>query len=583
MENKTSRTSSRASRKRKHAPTTSEPPDYVAVAIAYAEDATQDRKGERYGKWIRLAAKRFLADLKRARRKRPPFVWSPEQANRYCAFIECLPHVEGDWQTPTIRLEPSQIFFVCNLFGFRRADGSRRFTTALYAVARKNAKSTLAAAILLACLCLEPEVGPQVLSAATTGDQARIVWGIAKRMVERDSDLRQEFTLEAFANSIARYEAGGAFRPINAKASTQDGLNPSALCFDELHAHKTRDLFDVLRSASGSRNNPLFLYTTTEGYENPGPWQEVRRFAWQILEGLVEADHFLALYYALDDKDDDFDERTWVKANPLLGVSVSLDKLREYAKEAKALPGALAEFQIKRLNRQAAAARAWVDLRKWKRCGGEVPLEQLVDLPCWAGLDLASTTDLAAWRLVWKLDGIFYTWGRFWAPAEAIRSRTERGSVPFATWVAEGWITETPGEVIDFATIKAQILDDYAKFRPAEIAFDRWNASQIVTELQDAGLTMVEFIQGPKSFNPAMQALEAAYISGKFRHGGNPVLTWNAANLVPRRDVNMNMAPDRKRSAEKIDGMVALLMAMGRAALNEGEDIGAFLDNPVIA
>jgi phage terminase large subunit-like protein len=384
-------------------------------------------------------------------------------------------------------------------------------------------------------------------------------------MVDRDSDLRQEFSLEAFANSIARYESGGSFRPINAKASTQDGLNPSALCFDELHAHKTRDLFDVLRSAAGARKNPLFLYTTTEGYENPGPWQEVRRFGWQVLDDVVEADHFLVLYYALDDGDDDFDEKTWVKANPLLGVSVGLKQLREYAQEAKALPGSLAEFRIKRLNRPAASAEAWIDLRKWKRCSGAVPLEELVGSPCWAGLDLASTTDLAAWRLVWKKEDVFYTWGRFWAPESAVRLRTERGSVPFATWIAEGWITETSGDVIDHATIRAQVIADAEKFRPSEVAFDRWNASQIVTELQDAGLTMVEFAQGPKSFNPAMHALEAAYISGKFRHGGDPVLTWNAANLVPRRDVNMNMAPDRKRSAEKIDGMVALLMAFGRA------------------
>lgn len=565
MQRNRQRASSQASKTVRRKPPTV---DYCYIAISYAEDAIADTKGETYGKRIRQAAKRFIADLKRAqRRRRPPFVWSPEQANRYCSFIEQLPHVEGTWNTATIQLEPSQIFFVCQLFGFRRHDGSRRFTTALYAVARKNAKSTLAAAIMLACLCLEAETGPQILSAATTGDQARIVWNIARRMVEVDSELRAAFDLEAFANSIARYEVGGAFRPINAKASTQDGLNPSALCFDELHAHKTRDLFDVLRSASGARRNPLQLYTTTEGYENPGPWQEVRRFAFQVLDGILEADHFLALYYAIDEDDNDFDETCWIKANPLLGVSVSLDKLREYAKEAKLLPGSLAEFQIKRLNRRAASGDAWIRLPKWRRCGKPVELEKLLEEPCWAGLDLASSLDLAAWRIVWYVDDKYYTWGRFWTPAAAARTRTERGSAPYATWIAEGWITELPGEVLDYRTIKADILEDAARFKLQEVAFDRWNASQMVSELQDEGLPMVEFAQGPKSFNPAMQALEAAYISGKFCHGGNPVLTWNATNLVPRRDANLNLAPDRKRSADKIDGMVALLMAIGRASL----------------
>lgn len=520
------------------------------------------------GKWVRLAARRFLRDLKRSQAKRrPPFLWSAEQANAACRFIEMLPHVEGVWETPTIRLEPAQVFFIVNLFGFRNPDGSRRFTTALFAVARKNAKSALASAIMLYVFCTEPEVGPQVLSAATTGDQARIVWGVAKRMVEKTPDLREAFTLEPFANAIARYEVGGTFRPINAKASTQDGLNPSALCFDELHAHKTRDLFDVLRSAAGARRSPLFLYTTTEGYENPGPWAEVRKFAWQVLEGVVEADHFLALYYAVDDTDDDFDEKTWIKANPLLGVSVQLEKMRQYATEAKAQPGALAEFRIKRLNRPAAAADGWVDLRRWKRCGGDVPLAELEGARCWAAFDLASTRDMTAWRLLWQRGDEWFTWGRYWVPAAAVAQRTSRGSVPYASWVAQGLVTQTDGDVTDYAVVERDILADCERFRPIEVAFDPWNASDLTNRLTAAGLPLVQFAQGAKSFQPGFTALERAYIGGQLRHGGDPVLTWNAANLVPRRDANMNMAPDKKRSAEKIDGVVCLLMAFARASL----------------
>lgn len=567
MATRTKATSSRSSRRHP-------PGDYVLTAIAYAEEAVADRKGKAFGKWIRLAAKRFLADLKRAQRKRPPWNWSAPQANEACEFIESLPHVEGSWNSATIKLEPAQVFFLVNLFGFRRHDGTRRFTTALLAVARKNAKSTLAAAILLYVFCTEADTGPQVLSAATTGDQARIVWGVAKRMVEKQKDLREAFTLEPFANAIARYEVGGTFRPINAKASTQDGLNPSALSFDELHAHKTRDLYDVLRSAAGARKNPLFLYTTTEGYENAGPWAEVRRFAWQVLEGIVQADHFFALYYALDDDDDDFDEKTWGKANPLLGVSIGADKMREYAKEAKTLPGALAEFRIKRLNRPASAADGWIDLRRWKRCSGPVDLQAMQGAPCWAAFDLASTRDMTAWRLLWLVEGIYYTWGRYWVPESAVADRTERGTVPYARWIAEGLVTATPGDVTDYDVIQREILEDCARFSPREIAFDEWNASQIVNDLQreNPALTLVKFIQGPKSYNPAMKALEEAYTAGKLRHGGNPVLLWNAANLVPRRDANMNLAPDKKRSADKIDGLVALLMAMGRAAVSIDSD-----------
>lgn len=542
-----------------------EPNDFVAVALAYAEDAAEDRNGTRYGKWIRLAARRFIADLKRAQLKHPPFYWSPEQANAACEFIEQLPHVEGNWESSTIRLEPSQVFFVCNLFGFRNANGTRRFTTALFAVARKNAKSTLAAAILLYVYCTEPENGPQVLSAATTGSQARIVWNVAKRMVEKTPELAEAFTLEPFANAIARYEVGGTFKPINAKASTQDGLNPSALSFDELHAHKTSDLFNVLRSAAGARSCPLYLYTTTEGHVTAGPWPDVRKFAFHVLNGVVEADHFLALYYAIDDDDDDFDESKWIKANPLLGASISLEKLREYAIEARHQPSQLAEFRTKRLNREAAGARGWIDLLKWKRCNGPVDLERMRTLPCAAAFDLASTSDMCAWRLVWWEEGKYYTWGRYWVPADAVKQRNERGTIRYEPWVTSGRLTQTEGNVTDYNVIQAAIVEDCAKFAPKMIAYDPWNAQQMVNNLTELKLPLMQFRQGPASYHPAMQALEHAYSAGNLAYGDDPILYWQAANIVARKDVNSNMAPHKERSADKIDGMVSLLMAIGVA------------------
>ena len=526
-----------------------------------------------------------MRDLKASQNKRPPFLWSPTKAIQACRFIEQLPHVEGTWSTATIVLEPCQCFFVVQLFGFRRHSGARRYTTALYSVARKNAKSSLAAAILLCIFCLESEHGPQVLSAATTGDQARIVFSIARRMVEQCHGLQEAFAVEAFRNSLVRYEVGGIFRPINAKASTQDGLNPSALCFDELHAHKTRDLFDVLRSAAGARSDPLFLYTTTEGYETPGPWPEIRQFGKQVLDRIIEADHFLVVYYALDENDDDFDESKWIKANPMLGVSVSLTKLQEYATEARAQPGAIAEFQIKRLNRQAAASTGWVDLRRWRKCAGAVDLEVLrkCGCTCWGALDLASTRDMNAWRLLWHYKDVYYTWGRYWVPSLAVQQRTERRSVPYASWVASHNLTQTEGDVADYNVIRETVIADWERFSPVKVAYDPWNATQLALELAEAGIEMEKFIQGPRSYHPAMQACEIAYISGNLRHAGDPILLWNAANLVPRYDANRNSAPDKKRSADKIDGMVALLMCFGLAALDDSDDGSGFYGQAVVA
>ncbi|WP_313243757.1 terminase large subunit [Stenotrophomonas rhizophila] len=541
------------------------PSDYVEVAIAYARAASSDRSG-RFGRLIKLAAKRFLEDLKRAKKKGAPFWFSLEHANHACGWIELLPHVEGKWDTPEIRLHPSHVWFVVQLFGFRKADGTRRFTSALFAVARKNAKSTLSAAILLYCQCCEDEEGAQVISAATTGSQARIIFNVAKRMAEKMVDLRDAYGLECWANAISRVETGATFKPINAKASTQDGLNPSHVGLDEIHAHKTPDLLNVLQSAAGARRNPLWLFTTTEGYANPGPWSEIRQFATQLLEGVFgeTADHFLAIFFAVDKDDADFDEKAWHKANPLMDVNPHLlAAIRKESVEAKAMPSKLAEFQIKRLNRPAAAANGFILLPKWNACAGEVDLDALKDAPCWGGLDLASTRDLTSLRLVWRVGDKIVTWGRRWVPESAVMQRTERGTVPYAGWVAAGFIEQTEGEVTDYAVIEKAILEVREQFNLQSLAFDRWNATEMVSRLVAAEVPLVEFIQGPKSYHPAMTELERAYIGKRLVHDGDPVLAWCAANLIARQDVNLNMAPDKRRSPDKIDDMTALLMAVG--------------------
>jgi phage terminase large subunit-like protein len=538
---------------------------------------------------MRLAARRYLDDRRRAREAGAPFVFSPEKAVDACAFIEKLPHVEGRWETPNITLHRAHVFFLVNLFGFRNADGTRRFTSALLSIARKNAKSTIAAAILLYCFCCEDEPGPQVISAATTGSQARIVFNIAKRMVEKTPDLREHFGLEAFANAIANYQVGGTFKPINAKASTQDGLNPSHLVLDEIHAHKTHDLLNVLQSAAGARLNALWLYTTTEGYETPGPWPELRMFAEQVLQGLVQADHFFALIFTLDEQegkpgepgyreaDDDLDEGKWVKANPLSEVNAVLQReLRKASIDARSMPGRRAEFRTKRVNRRSAAANAWLRVDAWKRCGATpVDLAALEGAECYAAIDGAATTDLFAFRLVWRKGDVVYTWGRRWVPEQAVRKRSERGTVPYAGWVQMGLITMLPGEVIDYAAVERDVLELCRRFRPRAVAYDPWGIRDLVNRLGSklppgpAGADgkptplMQEFRQGPKSYHAAMQETERLYLKGDLAHGNDPVLNWCASNVVPRTDENMNMAPDRKRSADKIDDAAALFMAVG--------------------
>jgi len=559
--------------------------DWTKIAKEYARSSTQKQNKNRFGKWVKLACQRFLHDLERAQDiKNRTFYYDPVEAERACEFITLLPHVEGSWETDHITLEPFQVFFLCNLFGFRNPDGARRFTSALYATARKSAKSTLAGAIGLYCLTMEEEKGPQVISAATTGDQAAIVFRSAKRMAERAPYLLEECRIETFTRAIACYENGGLMRCINAKASTQDGLNPSCIILDEIHAHKTHDLLNVLQSAAGARRNPLFLFTTTEGYETPGPWPEMRKFAQQVIENVVEADHFLAVFYAIDDTDDEFNEDIWEKANPLLGVNpLLLNAIRKDATEAKAMPGRHAEFLIKRMNRQSSTSSGWIDLHKWKACAGTIDLEMLKDEPCYGALDLASTRDLCSFRLVWDIKKTLVTIGWRWVPTATVALRAQRNLVPYAGWVRAGHIIETPGDVTDYDVVMKKVIEVSQEFKLVKVGYDAWNAAQVAQKLTNEGIEMEMFIQGPKSYHPAMKYFEEAYCDKRFLHNSDPVLTWCASNLVPRTDQNMNMAPDKKRSADKIDDMTALLMAVGIMTRQEDlGDIDSFLSDPIV-
>lgn len=558
--------------------------DWTDRAKNYAKSSTIKSNSNKFCKWVKLSCKRFLNDLKRASMPGAPFYFDEKEVDNVCEFISNLPHVEGNWGSDKIVLLDFQVFFLANLFGFRKRDGSRRFSSALFNVARKNAKSTLAAGIGLYCLTMEDETGPQVISAATTGDQAKIVFNVGKRMVERTPDLQEAFNMQAFTRAVACYGNGGLMRPINAKASTQDGLNPSCIILDEIHAHRTHDLMNVLQSAAGARRSPLFLYTTTEGYETPGPWPEMRKFAQQVLEGVVESDHFLAVMYAIDDDDDEFNGKIWAKANPLLESNpLLMDAIRKDADEARAMPGRHAEFLIKRVNRQSATAEGWIDLHKWKACEGVVDLDDLKNYPCYGALDLASTRDLTSFRLVWNKNGVLYTYGWRWVPTTTVQMRIQRNLVPYSAWVRSGHMIETPGEVTDYDVIIKKVVEASQKFKLVRVGFDTWNAAQVAQKLERNNIEMVQFIQGPKSYHPPMKFFEESYMSGKFRHGGDPVLTWCASNIVTRLDQNMNMAPDKKKSADKIDDMTALLMAVGMMISEEEEgDFDSFLSDPLV-
>jgi phage terminase large subunit-like protein len=532
---------------------------YSAVALAFAKEAAGDRKGRKHCKWVRLAAQRHLDDLKR---KNWDYEFRESDAEHVCNFIANLPHVEGSWETKTISLEPAQVFVLCVVFGWRRkADGLRRFSSVYIEMARKGAKSTLTAGIALYCLCCEGEVGPQVIIGATTGEQAQKVFKPAKQMVERTSQLRDAFGVEAWARSITCQDSGGYIQTINAKSSTQDGWNPHVGILDELHAHKDRGLYDVIRSAFGARKNPLLWIITTAGYNDQGVCYEQRVLVTKILEGIVPGEHYFGVIFTLDDGDSPLDETKWIKANPMLGVTPTLESMRSYAKEAIASPDSMGEFQTKRCNIWTSAKNGWVNMELWKR-GAAVPAS-FDGLSVFAAIDLASVSDITARVMVARKDGRLLVRGRYWVPERMVEERDRRASLPYKRWVQEGWLQVTPGDVCDYEFVEADLDRDLKDNRVEKFAYDPWNARDIVNRLVAKSAPMVEFRQGIPSFAAPMQELARLITSGMIDHGGDPVLAWMASNVVARRDTNNNVAPDRKNSQDKIDGFVALAMAVG--------------------
>ncbi|MDE2342930.1 MAG: terminase large subunit [Betaproteobacteria bacterium] len=564
---------------------------YAAIAEQYAKDVVAGRIVA--CKFVKLAAKRHIGDLKRwGRKKRAdrPFYFDDWHAADICDFAEKLPHIEGKWKTPTIMLEPWQIFCLGVIFGWRRStDGGRRFSKVYWEVARKNAKSTIAAVVSLYCFTCENEPAPYVFIGATTGAQAQKVFHPVRMMVIKTPTLCEAFGLKPWAKSVTE-PGGGYIQTINSKGSTQDGHNPHLGVLDELHAHATRDLYDVIDSAFGARLNPLMWIITTAGFNTEGVCYEQRTFVAKILEGVVEAEHYFGIIYTLDEGDSEFDPAVWPKANPNLGISVQIANMQAAANEAKAQPGKLAEFKTKRLNVWTTAKAAHINIIRWRQCSGDVNLDDLRSVPCWGGLDLASVSDLASFRLLWRVDGRVKTWGTRYLPEAAVEPRTTKNSVPYARWImtpdqivarmenpgplrARPLITVTPGDVTDYSWIERDISWALETFNIEGIGFDRWNAQDLTNRLQDAGAPMIEVRQGFASLSGPMKEMDRLYLGALLDHGGDEVLSWCASNVVARYDPNENIAPAKKLSHEKIDDYAALLNALAVADKSSGPSI----------
>jgi phage terminase large subunit-like protein len=531
-------------------------------------------------RWVQKACERHLRDLETGKSRGLRF--DEKAAKTAIAFFSLLKHSKGEWAGMPLMLEPWQQFIVSNVFGWKQTDGSRRFRTVYLEVSRKNGKTTLAAGVGLYLLVADGEAGAEIYSAATKRDQARLSHSEATRMAKASPQIRREVRI--FKDNIHIPDTASKFEPLGADADTMDGLNVHGAIADEVHAHKSRDTWDKLETATGSRRQPLMWAITTAGFDRQSLCYQQHEYTEKILDGVIEDDSWFGIIYTLDQRrdgdpesvqDDDWqDEANWIKANPNLGVSKKWDDMRRKAMRAKEMPAALNAFLRLELDIWTQAETKWVSREHWDACGKAVDADGLRGRTCYGGLDLSSTTDVTALVYVFPPqtdEDDYQVLCRFFIPEESMHERVRRDRVPYDAWVRQGFITATPGNVIDYEWILAQVDEDMQAYDVKQIAFDRWGASRIQTQLMERGDEefLVQFGQGFRSMSPPMKELEKLILGHKLAHGNNPVLGWMADNLVAREDPAGNIKPDKEKSTEKIDGMVAMIMALDRATRHE--------------
>lgn len=506
----------------------------------------------------------------------PTSHYDKQLADRAVLFITSLCHTKGKWAGKKFELLPWQEQIVRDLFGIVKADGKRQFHEAYVEIPKKNGKSEIAAAIALYLLYADKEASAEVYGAACDRNQASIVFDVAAQMVGMANALNTCSKISRGVKRIVNYRNAGFYQVLSAETGTKHGLNVSGLIFDEIHAQPNRNLYDVLTKGSGdAREQPLFFYITTAGNNKESICFDLHNKALDLIAGRKADPTFYPVVYGLDPEDDWHDERVWYKANPSLGHTITIDRVREAYQNALDNPAEENIFKQLRLNVWTDAAIAWIPEHIYDKGDKEIDYEALEGRECYAGLDLSSTSDITAFVLVFpplNEDDDYVVLPHFWLPKDNIAQRVNRDHVLYDKWMAQDLFYATDGNVIDYRAVEAKIEELGELYNIKEIAVDRWNATQVIQDLEGMGFVTVPFGQGYKSMSPPSKELYKLLMAGQINHGGNPVLRWMAGNVVMQQDPAGNIKPNKAKSTEKIDGIVALVMALDRCVRHENED-----------
>lgn len=518
-------------------------------------------------KWVILAVQRQVDDLAREVSDEWPWVFEPARAVRPCEFIELLPHIKGKWarDRKLIELSPWQSFILTTIFGWVHRDtGLRRFRDVYLEIPRKNAKSTLSSGVALFMLTADAEPGAEVYSAATTKDQARIVFDDAKQMADRTPDMRTYLGLVIQQHSITVAHTASSFKPLASEGSTLDGLNVHFAVLDELHAHKTRSVYDVIDTARGAREQSLLWNITTAGTDLSGICYERRTYTSKVLERVIDDHSTFGIIFTIDDGDNPFVEASWAKANPNWLTSVLRDDMEAASRNAENSESSRNNFFTKRLNVWVNGESAWMDMVAWAKCADtSMSLSDFAGEKCWMGLDLAQKKDFAALCLVFQRAGVWHVCTRLYLNELAVQ---ESGNAHLSGWARAGHVVVTDGDITDFDVLAEDMRRYCKQFDVQEIAFDPALSMYFAGKLIEEGLPLVEIAQRAMFFTPPLIQVENLVLEKKLKFDGNPVMTWMVSNLVVKvSKFNELRSPTKERPENKIDGPMSMLMALGRA------------------
>lgn len=517
----------------------------------------------------------------------PTSHYDKAKADRAVTFINNLSHTKGKWAGKRFDLLPWQEQIVRDLFGIVKEDGNRQFLTAYIEIPKKNGKSELAAAIALYLLYADNEASAEVYGAACDRNQASIVFDVAKQMVQMSRPLEKRSKIMGATKRIVNYSNAGFYQVLSAETGTKHGLNVSGLVFDEIHAQPNRHLYDVLTKGSGdAREQPLFFIITTAGTDRNSICYELHTKALDILNGRKKDTSFYPVVYGLSDEDDWNDEENWRRANPSLGHTIGIDRVREAYQQALDNPAEENVFKQLRLNMWTSSSVAWIPEHVYAKGNDPIQYESLKGRSCYAGLDLSSTSDITAFVLVFPPrfeEENYIVLPYFWLPEDTLELRCRRDHVLYDVWERHGYIKTTEGNVVHYGFIEKFIEDLSEIYHIKEIAYDRWNATQMVQNLEGMGLTMVPFGQGYKDMSPPSKELYKLMMEGKIQHGGHPVLKWMGQNVVMRQDPAGNIKPDKEKSVEKIDGIVALIMGLDRCIRHQTDEGSVYDERGILS